>query len=80
MTRPIHRPFNRPTVAVRTRPITGRESIEEFLARGGAVTKGAPCIGPPVPEVRRMWTGIVADLVSDGDGNRRHESLERRTP
>lgn len=33
MTRPIHRPFNRPTVAVRTRPITGRESIDEFMAR-----------------------------------------------
>ena len=33
MTRPIHRPFNRPTVPVRTRPITGRESIDEFMAR-----------------------------------------------
>lgn len=50
MTRPIHRPFNRPTVPVRTRPITGRESIDAFLARGGTVeslTNHAPTQNQP---------------------------------
>lgn len=56
MTRPIHRPFNRPTVPVRTRPITGRESIDEFMARGGTV-ESAPRVQTndqiPASEINR---------------------------
>lgn len=72
MTRPIHRPFNRPTVPVRTRPITGRESIDAFLARGGSV-ETVLALQRPIdePTVERWSDGIVADRVLAGDGNRR---------